>query len=391
MNKLSATPEFEVLVVGGGPAGSTLARALTQCGLIVAVLDKAQFPRQKICAGWVTPAVMEELEIDLQNYARGRTLQPINGFKTGQIGQAPVQSDFPGEPVSYGIRRTEFDDYLLRRSGAELLLGQSLKSLRRETDGWLVNDRIRARLVVGAGGHFCPVARAIGARNTTETAVAAQEIEFEMSVAQKAACTVNGDVPELFFTPDLKGYGWVFRKGDYLNIGLGREDKHKLSGHVQRFCASLQDQGKIPRNLPDKFRGHAYLLYHHATRQLVVDGSLLIGDSAGLAYPQSGEGIRPAVESALMAAQVILDCRGDYRREYLQPYVDRLEARYGRRQPTPGLAQRLPAGIKQAIARMLMKNHWFSRNILAARWFLHTQDEPLPPSSRLCHSESRPY
>ena len=380
-----------MLVVGGGPAGSTLARALTQCGLVVAVLDKAQFPRQKICAGWVTPAVMEELEIDLHNYARGRTLQPINGFKTGQIGQALVQSNFPGEPVSYGIRRTEFDDYLLRRSGAELLLGQSLKSLRRETDGWLVNDRIRARLVVGAGGHFCPVARAIGARNSSETAVAAQEIEFEMSVAQKAACTVNGDVPELFFAPDLKGYGWVFRKGDYLNIGLGREDKHKLSGHVQRFCASLQDQGKIPRNLPDKFRGHAYLLYHHATRQLVVDGSLLIGDSAGLAYPQSGEGIRPAVESALMATQVIVDCRGDYRREYLQPYVDRLEARYGRREPTPGLAERLPAGIKQAIARMLMKNHWFSRNILTVRWFLHTQDEPLPPSSRLCRSESRPY
>jgi hypothetical protein len=78
-----------------------------------------------------------------------------------------------------------------------------------------------------------------------------------------------------------------------------------------------------------------------------------------------------------MAAQVILDCRGDYRREYLRPYVDRLEARYGRREPTPGLAERLPAGIKQAIARILMKNHWFSRNILAARWFLHTQDEPL--------------
>jgi flavin-dependent dehydrogenase len=355
-----------------------LARALTQCGLVVAVLDKAQFPRQKICAGWVTPAVMEELEIDLRDYARGRTLQAIHAFKTGQIGQTPVRSDFPGEPVSYGIRRTEFDNYLLRRSGAELLLGQALKSLRRETGGWLVNDHIRARLVVGAGGHFCPVARAIGAKGASETAVAAQEIEFEMSAGQKAACTVEGDVPELFFTPDLKGYGWVFRKGDYLNIGLGREDKHKLSGHVQRFCESLQNQGKIPRDLPEKFRGHAYLLYHHATRHLVVDGSLLIGDSAGLAYPQSGEGIRPAVESALMAAQVILDCRGDYRRENLQPYVGRLEARYGRRQPRPGLTERLPAGIKQAIARMLMKNHWFSRNILAARWFLHTQDQPLP-------------
>jgi flavin-dependent dehydrogenase len=149
---MAPTPQFEVLIVGGGPAGSTLARALTRCGLLVAVLDKARFPRQKICAGWVTPAVMEELEIDLQDYARDHVLQPINGFRTGQIGQTPVQSDFPGEPVSYGIRRTEFDDYLLRRSGAELLLGQFFKSMRRETDGWLVNESIRARLVVGAGG-----------------------------------------------------------------------------------------------------------------------------------------------------------------------------------------------------------------------------------------------
>ncbi len=379
MNKLSASAQFEVLIVGGGPAGSTLARALTRCGLSVAVLDKAQFPRQKICAGWVTPAVMEELELDLRDYAEGRVLQPIHAFRTGQVGQAPVQSDFPGEPVSYGIRRTEFDDYLLRRSGAELLLGQALESMHRETDGWLVNDSIRAKLLVGAGGHFCPVARVIGAKDASETAVAAQEIEFEMSAGQKAACTVHGDVPELFFTPDLKGYGWVFRKGDYLNIGLGREDKHKLSSHVRRFCEYLQAQGKIPRELPKKFRGHAYLLYHHARRQLVEDGALLIGDSAGLAYPHSGEGIRPAVESALMAAQVILDCRGDYCRENLWPYVGRLEARFGRREPAPGFTERLPVSIKQAIARMLMKNRWFSRNILAARWFLHAQDNPLPP------------
>ncbi len=346
-----------MLIVGGGPAGSTLARALTQCGLIVAVLDKAQFPRQKICAGWVTPAVIEELEIDLQDYVRGRTLQPINAFKTGQIGQAQVQSDFPGEPVSYGIRRTEFDDYLLRRSGAELLLGQPLKSLRRETGGWLVNDRIRARLVVGAGGHFCPVARAIGAKGASETAVAAQEIEFEMSAAQKAACTVDGDAPELFFTPDLKGYGWVFRKGDYLNIGLGREDKHKLSGHVQRFCKSLQDQGKIPRDLPNKFKGHAYLLYNHAIRDMVGDHVLLIGDAAGLAYPKSGEGIRPAVESAILAARVISQCDGDYQASKLQPYNESMEQRFGPRQPGADLMERLPLPLKKIFASGLMKTH----------------------------------
>jgi geranylgeranyl reductase family protein len=380
LTDLSGLQKFEVLIVGGGPAGSTLARALTRDGLSVAVLDKAQFPRQKICAGWVTPAVMEELEIDLQDYAQGRVLQPIHAFKTGQIGQKPVTSEFPGEPVSYGIRRIEFDDYLLRRCGAELLLGRKLTAMRRDTDGWRVNDSIRAGLVVGAGGHFCPVARAIGATGASETAVAAQEIEFEMSAEHKAGCAIDGEVPELFFTPDLKGYGWAFRKGDYLNIGLGREDTHKLSAHVQAFCKQLQSQGRIPRKLPEKFRGHAYLLYHHATRKLVADGALLVGDAAGLAYPQSGEGIRPAVESALIAAEVIRDCRGDYRSEYLQPYVDRLEERFGPRRPAPGFTELMPAGIRQTIARVLMKNRWFSRNVLTARWFLHTQQKPLNPT-----------
>jgi geranylgeranyl reductase family protein len=377
--ELSSPTQFDVLVVGGGPAGSTLARVLRQCGMAVCVLDKAQFPRQKVCAGWVTPAVMQELEIDLEAYGREYVLQPIHSFRTGQIGQQPVQSDYPGEPVSFGIRRTEFDNFLLRRCGAELMLGQALDSLKRENGGWLVNESIRANLVVGAGGHFCPVARNMGGLASSEIAVAAQEIEFEMSPEQKAVCPVEGDIPELFFTPDLKGYGWVFRKGDYLNIGLGREDKHKLTGHVKRFCEELQAAGRIPQELPEKFRGHAYLLYHHARRRLLDDGILLVGDAAGLAYPQSGEGIRPAVESALLAAQAIVDCDGDYRRENLRPYVDRLEARFGQREPAPGLLDKLPAGFRQAVARLLMKNHWFSRNILTTRWFLHAQDEPLPP------------
>ncbi len=346
------------------------------------MLDKAQFPRQKVCAGWVTPAVLQELEVDLREYGRERVLQPIHSFRTGLIGQKLIRSDFPGEPVSYGIRRTEFDDFLLRRCGAELVLGQALRSMQRESGGWLVNGDIKARLVIGAGGHFCPVARRMRGRSGGEIAVAAQEVEFRLSEEQKATCPVDGETPELFFTPDLKGYGWVFRKGDYLNIGLGREDKHKLSGHVRKFCERLQAEGRIPPELPEKLKGHAYLLYHHASRRLVDDNVLLIGDSAGLAYPQSGEGIRPAVESALLAAQVIVDCQGDYRCEGLKAYVDLLEARYGRREPSPGLMEKLPSRVKQSVARWLMKNRWFSRNILAARWFLHVQDPPLSPRNR---------
>ena len=70
---------FDVLVVGGGPAGSTLAYYLSGSGLKTAIMDKENFPRQKVCAGWVTPAVMQELKIDLEDYARERELQAIHG------------------------------------------------------------------------------------------------------------------------------------------------------------------------------------------------------------------------------------------------------------------------------------------------------------------------
>lgn len=369
--------DTEILIVGGGPAGSTLARALTSANKRVVLMDKAEFPRDKVCAGWVTPAVMQELEVDLGDYARSRVLQPIHGFRTGQIGQRSVLSDFPGEPASYGIRRTEFDHYLLQRCGAELLLGQSFNSMQREPEGWLVNDSIRARLVVGAGGHFCPVVRSLRSNKTSETAVVAKEIEFQMSPEQISECPVKGEVPELFFTPDLKGYGWVFRKGDYLNVGLGREDPHKLSGHVERFCDYLAQAGRIPRDMPGKLKGHAYLLYPHARRKPTGDAVLLIGDAAGLAYAQSGEGIRPAVESALLAARVILGCQGDYRMENLEPYVGALEKRFGRRQSQALPAQNGASPLRQLLARVLMKNRWFSKNMLIRRWFLHAYEAPL--------------
>jgi flavin-dependent dehydrogenase len=369
--------ETEVLIVGGGPAGSSLAWALKRAGLSPVIMDKAQFPRQKLCAGWVTPAVMEELEIDIEEYAREFVLQPIKAFRTSLMGRQSVQSDFAGEVVSYGIRRVEFDNYLLRRCGAELRLGQKIATIRYDGGGWIINESIKAALLVGAGGHFCPVARLINRKNPGEIAVTAQEIEFEMSPEQAESCPVAGTTPELFFTTDLKGYGWVFRKGDYLNIGLGREDKRRLSGHVKRFCDDLAEKGLIPPDLPEKFKGHAYLLYPHAKRRLVDDGVMLIGDAAGLAYVQSGEGIRPAVESALLAAEVIRNCQGDYSSKQLDAYVDKLQQRFGQREPSGRLAGLMPAGLRQSLARWVLGNRWLSRYLLVKRWFLHTQDKPM--------------
>ncbi|MEJ2685715.1 MAG: NAD(P)/FAD-dependent oxidoreductase [Gammaproteobacteria bacterium] len=367
---------YDVLIVGGGPAGSSCARRLVQQGLSVAVLDKARFPRDKVCAGWVTPAVMETLEVDLVDYGRTRTLQPITGFLSGTIGGVPVRTDY-GRTVSYGIRRCEFDEYLLQRSGAELRLGERFESMDHSGDGaWVVNGRIRASVVVGAGGHFCPVARVLGAKlGSSESVVAAKEIEFRMDDAQRDSCRVQAEVPELYFCDDLMGYGWCFRKGDYLNIGLGREDNHKLGERLQAFCAYLAGQGRIPADIPGRFHGHAYLLYGHGPREVVDDGVLLVGDAAGLAYPQSGEGIRPAVESGLLAADTIVAAGGDYGRERLAPYRDRLVRRFG--EGSAGAADRLPAGLRAFLAGRLLANRWFTRHVVLDRWFLHRSQPTL--------------
>jgi menaquinone-9 beta-reductase len=77
----------DAFVIGGGPAGSTCAWQLRRRGLDVAVLDRRSFPRDKVCAGWITPAVVEALELDLDDYGQARTLQPLTGFRIGMMGR----------------------------------------------------------------------------------------------------------------------------------------------------------------------------------------------------------------------------------------------------------------------------------------------------------------
>ncbi|WP_126454338.1 NAD(P)/FAD-dependent oxidoreductase [Sulfuriflexus mobilis] len=365
----------DVIIIGAGPAGSSCARQLHQHGLKVSLLDKSQFPRNKVCAGWVTPEVMQSLDIDLDDYASSRVLQPIRSFRTSRIGSRDVYTQYD-DVVSYGIRRSEFDHYLLERSGVECHMNEPVKSIRRDNNIWIINDHFSAPLLIGAGGHFCPVARHLGAHvGASEAPVTAQEVEFEMTEQQSKSCPVDAETPELFFTPDLKGYGWVFRKGNFLNIGLGRQDRNKLSMHVDNFINELKRAGRVPENIPGKLNGHAYLLYNDAPRRVYDDGVLLIGDSAGLAYQQSGEGIRPAIESALLAAKTIIDAKGNYSPAHLAGYETALRQRFGDKM----LPQKnhSPSRLKCLLAGILLRSKWFARHIVINRWFLHQQQAAL--------------
>lgn len=366
----------DVIVVGGGPAGSTCAWQLARAGSDVVVLDRARFPRDKTCAGWITPPVVEALELPLDEYAKGAVLQRITGFRTGLIGREPRDTEY-GAVVSYGILRREFDAFLLRRSGARVREGEGFSSARRENGRWIVNESLSAPVLVGAGGHFCPVAR-LGRPEGTEPVVVAQEVEFELADPER--CRIDPDRPELYFTPDLRGYGWCFRKGNVLNVGLGRQDPHGLTAHLRAFVQWLRETNVLPPDLPERWKGHAYLLAGTSRRQVVGDGLLLVGDAAGLAYAASGEGIRPAVESGILAARAIVEAGRNPGRDALDRYRVWLEERFGRPGARPGLSRLLGERAAARVASFVLGNGWLTRHVFLPRVFLQPG---VPPPERL--------
>jgi geranylgeranyl reductase family protein len=360
------TTRCDVLIVGGGPAGSSCAWALTRAGADVLVLDRARFPRDKVCAGWITPSVLERLELSPDDYAAtGRTIQEIRGFRTGVVTGDAIDTRY-ASIISYAIRRCEFDDYLLARSGARLLTGTALQSLKRNDGSWIANDEIEADVVIGAGGHFCPVARLTHRAHDARGLVVAQEIELRMPAG--AACRVDGIAPELYFCADLEGYGWCVRKGEHLNVGFGRRDGQAFPSHVAGFLEWLDAEQRVPREATrTRWHGHAYLTAGSVSTPLVDDGLMLIGDAAGLAYAESGEGIRPAVESGLRAARTLIAARGRGRAD-LAGYEEETRGTA----PSPGSASKIPRSLVRRAGRWLLGNPLFTRHVVLDRWFLRT-------------------
>jgi geranylgeranyl reductase family protein len=369
--------ECDALIVGGGPAGSTCAWKLRQAGLDVVVIDVAAFPRDKVCAGWITPQVVAELRLDTDEYRQGRTFQPITGFRVGVIGSRSQVKTAYGHPVSYGIRRCEFDHYLLTRSKSRSQLGTPVSTIRTSGGGWIVNETIRAPMLIGAGGQFCPVARRINGPMNAQPLIVAQEAEFPIDSVEGESFAIEPEVPELYFCGDLKGYGWCFRKEDYLNVGLGRLDRRSLPRATAEFIAFLKERGRFSSQTSWRWRGHAYSPYDSPHRSVVDAGVLLVGDAAGLAYPQSGEGIRPAIESGLLAAATIIEADGQYTRDRLEPYRQRFQARFGTGPLSRALARVIPAGFGTGLARHLLETPAFVQHVVLNRWFLRAHEPAL--------------
>jgi geranylgeranyl reductase family protein len=361
----------DAVIVGGGPAGSTCAGALRRSGWNVLVVDRARFPRDKVCAGWLTPHVFAALDLSPSEYrAAGLTLQPISAFRTGVIGSSMVETRY-AHVVSYGILRREFDHFLLRRADVRVLDNTPVETLRRTDATWIVNDAVEAPVLIGAGGHFCPVARHLrGGRADAARPIVAKEAEFPSA---KYASGAAAGPPSLYFCRDLDGYGWCVPKGDYVNVGIGRRDSRDFSTHVRDFIALLEAHHIHAGDAAVRWHGHAYFASGTGPRPLVDRGVLLIGDAAGLAFPESGEGIRPAIESGLLAAQTLIAARGRHGIEDLLPYGEAVRSSHP---PAP----RATAGaraVSTMAGRFLLRSPGFTRHVLLQRWFLRAHDPRL--------------
>ena len=288
----------DVLIVGGGPAGSSAAWQLKRAGADVLVLDRERFPRTKLCAGWITPEVVRELAMDIGSYPHRLLTFPRLRMHMGRL-HVPIPC------VQHSIRRFEWDAWLLERSGAPVEQ-HNVRHIACTDGGYVIDDAYRCRYLIGAGGTRCPVYRELF-RELNPRASELQIVTLEHEIQYDWH---DSDCHLWFFEHGLPGYSWyVPKERGWLNVGVGAiAERMKARGQdIRAHWAHLAQklEGELAAGAQYEPTGYSY--YLRGTVNVVRrDDAFITGDAAGLASRDLGEGIGPAIRSGLRAARAIL-------------------------------------------------------------------------------------
>jgi len=311
---------YDAIVVGAGPAGSTAAYRLADAGASVLLLDRATFPRDKPCGGGVTGRAARLLPFSIDPVVEDVVSAVELRLRFGRTFERGG-----GEPLAYMTQRRRLDHFLAEKAieaGAEFRDGVRVTAVEAGPDGVAVStgaERFSAYAFVGADGVNGMSAKALGLGGNRTVGVA-----------------VEGNVPHGLVDPERYrgrlvielgtvpgGYGWVFPKGDHVNLGVGGwgGEAPNLRAELARLCEA---HGVSPDELVD-FRGYRLPLREpHAT--LARGRALIVGDAAGLIDPVSGDGMFEGFLSSQFAAEAVLDLLGG-RAPSLDAYGERLTAR----------------------------------------------------------------
>jgi geranylgeranyl reductase family protein len=347
--------DADVIVVGAGPSGATTAYYLAQAGVNVLLLEKARFPREKVCGDGLTPRAVKALiamGVDTSaeaGWLRNQGLRVIGAGMRLEL-DWPDLDAFPG----YGLvrQRADFDEMLARRAqaaGAKLLEGVSVTGpVLDDRTGQIIgvtaredgaSRTYRARVVVAADGNSSRLAVAMGLhkRDDRPLGVAVRTYytspRHEDDYLESWLDLWDGDKL-------LPGYGWIFGMGDGTsNVGLGLLNTSKAFGNtdyrdlLKRWLAGMPEEwGYVEENRTEPVRGAALPMGFNRT-PAYYRGLMLAGDAAGMVNPFNGEGIAYAMECGEILARVIAQALGRPSRaeaeRVLRSYPQALRDAYG--------------------------------------------------------------
>ena len=290
----------DVIVVGGGPSGSSAAYTLAKQGLDVLVLEKQKMPRYKTCGGGVNIRAARHIPFSIEPVVE----RVIYKYRFTYRGKKPFEKASE-EPLTYMTQRLRLDQFLLeqaRNQGARVTEAVNIRKVCEKADSVILEDaegkQYRSLLVIGADG-----ANSIVARNVQLSDGIQHEIALESEIALPPEMMKQWhDAIEIDLFSVWCGYGWVFPKQDHISIGVG--GPQRLIKQIKAYNATYLGSKDVSDYPKMRFSGHA-LPVRKGFTPVAKGRTLLVGDAAGLLEPFTGEGIGYAVRSGQLAAVAV--------------------------------------------------------------------------------------